>query len=260
MSRTRRSGDGYSNSGRCSLAGCAGTQAETFVCSLRGHCAPAAEVGELTAADAGLGVDLPDGRRMARCLRCDVWVDGRRPEPSQADWDVLPPLEQLYIPRRSRPLRDAFVTRLIAVDRGIHAVIFTLLFLALVTLDTKLGPLQAQARSLRSSLTTTVTESGRNPSRDVFVHALDRILRLHKGGLPVLAATAAAYAVVEGTEAVGLWREKRWAEYLTVIATAGFLPFGLAEWDLRAVSPSQARRKSSLGRSGWSAIRDGRPS
>ena len=37
----------------------------------------------------------------------------------------------------------------------------------------------------------------------------------------VLAVTAVIYAVVEGVEAVGLWRERRWAEYLTAIATAG---------------------------------------
>ncbi len=35
--------------------------------------------------------------------------------------------------------------------------------------------------------------------------------------------------MVESTEAVGLWHEKRWAEYLTVVATAGFLPFEILE-------------------------------
>jgi uncharacterized membrane protein (DUF2068 family) len=35
--------------------------------------------------------------------------------------------------------------------------------------------------------------------------------------------------VIEGVEAVGLWRERRWAEYLTAIATAGFLPFEIDE-------------------------------
>ena len=35
--------------------------------------------------------------------------------------------------------------------------------------------------------------------------------------------------MVEGTEAVGLWYEQRWAEYLTALATAGFLPFEVHE-------------------------------
>ena len=44
------------------------------------------------------------------------------------------------------------------------------------------------------------------------------------------------YAVIESTEAVGLWRERRWAEYLTVVATAGFLPFEIREL-LERVTP-----------------------
>jgi len=45
----------------------------------------------------------------------------------------------------------------------------------------------------------------------------------------VLALAAAVYCVLEGTEAIGLWHERRWAEYLTALATAGFLPFELDE-------------------------------
>jgi uncharacterized membrane protein (DUF2068 family) len=45
----------------------------------------------------------------------------------------------------------------------------------------------------------------------------------------VLTVTATVYAVVEGVEAVGLWFERRWAEYLTALATAGFLPFEVRE-------------------------------
>ncbi len=35
--------------------------------------------------------------------------------------------------------------------------------------------------------------------------------------------------MVEAVEAVGLWHERRWAEYLTALATAGFLPFEVDE-------------------------------
>ena len=38
------------------------------------------------------------------------------------------------------------------------------------------------------------------------------------------------YAALEGLEAVGLWLQKRWAEYLTLIATALFLP--LEVWEI----------------------------
>jgi uncharacterized membrane protein (DUF2068 family) len=54
--------------------------------------------------------------------------------------------------------------------------------------------------------------------------------------LYAVAAIAAVYAVLEGVEAVGLWYMKRWAEYLTFVATCGFLPYEIYELS-RSVSP-----------------------
>jgi len=47
--------------------------------------------------------------------------------------------------------------------------------------------------------------------------------------LELLAAAAFAYAGLFTTEGIGLWLEKRWAEYLTVIATTSFIPFEMWE-------------------------------
>jgi uncharacterized membrane protein (DUF2068 family) len=41
----------------------------------------------------------------------------------------------------------------------------------------------------------------------------------------VLAIGAIAYALLEGTEGVGLAMRRRWAEYLTVIATGVLIPY-----------------------------------
>ncbi|HEV2217774.1 MAG TPA: DUF2127 domain-containing protein [Candidatus Dormibacteraeota bacterium] len=43
--------------------------------------------------------------------------------------------------------------------------------------------------------------------------------------LTLLAVGAFAYALLEGTEGVGLAMRRRWAEYLTVIATGLLIPF-----------------------------------
>ena len=56
-----------------------------------------------------------------------------------------------------------------------------------------------------------------------------KFLHLRSSTLEVLIITAVVYAIIEGTEAVGLWYEKRWAEYLTAVATAGFVPFEIRE-------------------------------
>lgn len=47
--------------------------------------------------------------------------------------------------------------------------------------------------------------------------------------LALVAALLLAYALIELVEAGGLWYAKRWAEYLTVVATAAFLPLEIYE-------------------------------
>jgi uncharacterized membrane protein (DUF2068 family) len=67
------------------------------------------------------------------------------------------------------------------------------------------------------------------------LHALE----LRSSTLYLLAAAAAGYAVLEGAEAVGLWWQMRWAEYLTFVATCVFLPYEV--WELtKSVSPVKA--------------------
>jgi uncharacterized membrane protein (DUF2068 family) len=47
--------------------------------------------------------------------------------------------------------------------------------------------------------------------------------------LNLAAAGLVAYAALEGVEGLGLWRGRRWAEYLTVLATALLIPFEAVE-------------------------------
>jgi uncharacterized membrane protein (DUF2068 family) len=47
--------------------------------------------------------------------------------------------------------------------------------------------------------------------------------------IEVLGVAAIAYATLYTVEGVGLWNGRRWAEYLTVIATTSFIPFELYE-------------------------------
>src|SRR4051794_10795976 len=196
---------------------------------MRGHSTPATTVARLRPEDRELGVDLPDGRRISRCLRCDVWVEGFPPPPDDARHEVVPPLSELTLPRRGKPLRDAILLRVIAIDRGLHSVIFGLLAVAIVVLDTKLFDLQSFARNAADRLDGVANNTGPHASHDVLSRELHRIAGLHRSTLTTLALTASVYCVIEGIEAVGLWLERRWAEYLTVVATAGFLPFEIHE-------------------------------
>jgi uncharacterized membrane protein (DUF2068 family) len=94
------------------------------------------------------------------------------------------------------------------------------------------APSEATSRQVRNILSATergVAGTGQGASRSFFLRELERVTHLHRGALEVIFASACVYAVVEAVEAVGLWRERRWAEYLTALATAGFLPFEIHE-------------------------------
>jgi uncharacterized membrane protein (DUF2068 family) len=60
-------------------------------------------------------------------------------------------------------------------------------------------------------------------------HILADVLGLSPGRLEVLALGAFLYSALFATEGVGLWLGLRWAEYLTVVATASFVPIELFE-------------------------------
>ncbi|HEY5144072.1 MAG TPA: DUF2127 domain-containing protein [Solirubrobacteraceae bacterium] len=201
---------------------------EGLVCGLRGHSVPAAGVRELRPQDGGLAVDLPDGRRLARCTRCDVWHEVTAPPAASAPVD-LGDLHALPVPRRGEELREALVMRLIAIDKVIHSLLFALAAIALGIIELKLGGLHNFANRLLRSLNSSTTQ----PSSSSVTHWLHRLAGLRRSHLQPLLLGAVAYAVLEGIEAWGLWRERTWAEYLTVIATSALIPLEIYELTVR---------------------------
>ena len=107
--------------------------------------------------------------------------------------------------------------RLIALNRAVHAVGFAILAVGLVFLDMRVGRVHHWAQSLVGPLSTS--------GHSTLAHYVDKLVHLKSSTISTLVISASLYAVVEGVEAVGLWRERRWAEYLTVVATVGFMPF-----------------------------------
>jgi uncharacterized membrane protein (DUF2068 family) len=72
--------------------------------------------------------------------------------------------------------------------------------------------------------------------------AVQRLISLVTGLSPwrleVLGIGASLYAALFTVEGVGLWRAKRWAEYLTVVASLLFVPLEVFEV-MRRVSPAR---------------------
>jgi len=63
----------------------------------------------------------------------------------------------------------------------------------------------------------------------LLVRLLDTLLELGPRKFVAIGAIACAYASLFLVEGWGLWNGKRWAEYLTVIATTSLIPFEVWE-------------------------------
>ncbi len=61
---------------------------------------------------------------------------------------------------------------------------------------------------------------GLDPTRNALAHLVDRAGALSTGKRAQYAGIAIAYGLLEGAEAYGLWRRRRWGEYLTIVATS----------------------------------------
>ncbi|HUY71141.1 MAG TPA: DUF2127 domain-containing protein [Gaiellaceae bacterium] len=116
---------------------------------------------------------------------------------------------------------------MIAVDRAIHFLVLG----GLAVLAFVLASHRARIESLVARLNSFFfgTRTGARPPAHGFVHEVERPLTLDVNTFRLIGAAAAAYALLEGAEAYGLWRQRRWAEYLTFIATTLFVPYEVYE-------------------------------
>jgi uncharacterized membrane protein (DUF2068 family) len=67
-----------------------------------------------------------------------------------------------------------------------------------------------------------------------------RLTHLENAHLPAVALIACLYGLLFAVEGVGLWMGKRWAEYLTLVATSSLVPFEIYELVQRVSWPRVA--------------------
>lgn len=199
---------------------------ELLGCGLHGHellgtgAAALRPEDDLFAREAG-------GLRWYRCLRCDSWVALPPPETPEAEHP--PPRDEIRLPLRGRPLRDRYVLRLIALDRIVHVVVLAALSAAIFLFATNKAALNEEftkiLRDLQGGLGGPVSTGSSG-----IVHSLRRVFTVSSTNLYLVGAAVAAYGVLEAVEAAGLWIGRRWAEYLTFLATVVFVPYEV--WEL----------------------------
>jgi uncharacterized membrane protein (DUF2068 family) len=200
---------------------------ELVACGLRGHYLVGLDAAEVRPRD-GAVVRESGGLRWHRCLRCDSWVVLSPPE--HAARPHPPEREEIQIPARGKALRDKVVLRLIAIDRAFHFLILVLIGIAVLLFASHESSLRDAYYRILTDLQGGVAGGPVQNSGHVgILHELDRLFSLRSSTLRLAGVALLAYGVLEGIEAIGLWLTKRWAEYLTFLATTILLPLEIYE-------------------------------
>ena len=200
---------------------------ELIVCGWRGHALVGTDAAEVRPEDSAI-VREYDGSRWHRCLRCDTWVP--LPDPTEPRRQHPPERGEIAIPARGQALRDKIVLRLIAVDRAFHFLILTLLGIVVLILAANQKAAKGDLERVLAALQSGVAGGPVQTTGHVgILGELDKLFSLRARTLYAVGGGLLGYALLEGIEAVGLWHAKRWAEYLTFIATALLLPLEVYE-------------------------------
>ena len=112
---------------------------------------------------------------------------------------------------------------------GLRLIALFKFFKATLLIAVCLGALQLLNPDVAASAQRWATAFATSSDRRLLQHLLARAAGLSATRLELVALGAFLYAALFTTEGVGLWRRRRWAEYLTVVATASFLPIEIFE-------------------------------
>jgi uncharacterized membrane protein (DUF2068 family) len=159
-----------------------------------------------------------------RCLRCGTFVLG---PPT-----VTGPVAAVPRVRRDKELRSALILRIFAVERFLRALLFAGLAIGVWRFSvSKLTIEEAYNREL-PAVRTLLRQLGFDVNHNKLLGVIQHAFTLNSRTLVLLALAAAAYAVLEVIEGIGLWLLKRWGEYFAMVATSIFLPYEI--YDLTA--------------------------
>lgn len=99
----------------------------------------------------------------------------------------------------------------IAAERTLRAIVLSAVGIALIA-----NP----HHNWGKTVTNIAHDFGLNPSSNGIEKIIHKLRAISSHRYAVFGIIALAYGALEATEAYGLWRRRRWAEYLTVLATS----------------------------------------
>jgi uncharacterized membrane protein (DUF2068 family) len=197
---------------------------ELLVCGCSGHELVGIDARELREEDRLVAREI-GGVRWHRCLRCDSWLP--LPPPAHPARERPPGRDEIELPLRGKPLRDKIVLRLIAINRAFHFLVLGAIAAFIFVFASHREDLRHKAFRVIADLQGGAT-GGRPPGHRL-LHEVERAFSVQSNKLVLVGLVFAAYALVEGVEAIGLWSQRRWAEYLTFLVTTSLLPLEVYE-------------------------------
>ncbi|MDC0672683.1 DUF2127 domain-containing protein [Nannocystis radixulma] len=134
------------------------------------------------------------------------------------------------MPAASRPKHRAH-------DRMLRAIAVFKFFKAVLLVTVGLGAFELLRPDVAERAHAWVAALSLRSERVAAQDLLGRLDGVGSAHLEALGAGSFVYATVFAVEGVGLWRARRWAEYITVVTTLSFVPLE-AHHLLRHPSPS----------------------
>ncbi|HQZ97770.1 MAG TPA: DUF2127 domain-containing protein [Pyrinomonadaceae bacterium] len=122
--------------------------------------------------------------------------------------------------RNQTPRERTWTIHFISVMKVVKGAILVAIGIKLLTL---LG------RDVEAWATDFVTRHGIDIANKYVQSALDKLSGVGNTQLMQMSGVAFGYSCLLFTEGIGLWIQKRWAEYLTAIATSLFIPIEIYE-------------------------------
>jgi uncharacterized membrane protein (DUF2068 family) len=126
-------------------------------------------------------------------------------------------------------LRDLFILRFLAVERAVRGVFIVLVAAAVWRFSNSQDAVHRLFDEYLDVFRPVFRHFHYDLDHSPVVGTLQKTFGYRHDTLVLVAVLLLVYALIELVEAVGLWYARRWAEYLTVVATAAFLPLEIYE-------------------------------